>query len=95
MLGTENSSDPITKHSDDELISEHVRSMGCEIVASRTEFKPEFIQDIRGGMDNGDVVDFARDSVSGLMTTSMHEQSATQENHCATKSDVFLQREKL
>ena len=44
--GTENLSDPMTKHVDSKLLGEHVQSMRCEFIAGRAELAPQVVQGI-------------------------------------------------
>ena len=66
VLGTENTSDLMTKHVDSKLLGEHVRSMGCAFVKGRAELAPQIVQGI----------DLVEDLSSGLITTSTNEQLA-------------------
>ena len=80
----------MTKHVDSKLLGEHVQSMGCEFIAGRAELAPQVVQEIGDEVEVSDVVDYIEDALGGLMTTSVSEQPATLENHCAMESEVCL-----
>ena len=84
VLGTENTSDLMTKHVDAKLLAEHCRCMGCELVAGRDELAPQVVQEIE------DIVDFVEDVPSGLMTASASREPTTDKNHCAPESELCL-----
>ena len=57
--------------------------MGCEFVTGRAELAPQVVQEVGNKIESEDVIEYVEDALSGLMTTSMIEQSATRANHCA------------
>ena len=77
VLGVENRSDLMTKHVDGKLLGEHVGNMGCEFTAGRAELAPQVVQAVGTQIEGEDDVDYVADALSGLMTTSMGEQSTT------------------
>ena len=46
VLGTEKSSDLMTKYVDSKLLGEHVRCMGCEFAAGRAKLAPQIVQEV-------------------------------------------------
>ena len=44
VLGTENPSDLMTKHTDAKVLEGHVKSMGCEFAAGRAELAPQAVR---------------------------------------------------
>ena len=80
----------MTKHVDSKLLGEHTQSMGCEFVSGRAEMAPQVVQGVGDDTEVEDVVDCIDDELSGLMTTSTMERSATPENHCAIETEMCL-----
>ena len=64
--------------------------MGCDFGTSRAELAPQVVQEVGDKIKIEDVIDYVEDALSGLMATSMIEQSATRENHCAMVTEVCL-----
>ena len=58
--------------------------MGCEFITGRAELVPQVVQAFGVEIESEDVVSYVDDTLSGLMTTSMGEQSTTKRKHCAT-----------
>jgi hypothetical protein len=90
VLGIENPSDLMTKHVDSKLLGEHTQSMGCEFVGGRAELALQVVQGVGDDTGAEDVVECIDDELSGLMTTSTMERSATSENHCAIETEMCL-----
>ena len=96
VLGTENPSDLMTKHVDGKLLGEHIRNMGCDFVAGRAELAPQVVQAVGDELREEDSADCVEDTLIGLMTNSVGEQSTTQgENHCAMETELCLVCEEL
>ena len=51
--------------------------MGCDFVSRRADLAPQVVQEVGDKIETEDVVDHIEDELSGLMTTSTTEQSAT------------------
>ena len=77
MLGTENPSHQMAKYVDSKLLGEHVRNMGCEFITGRAELAPQVVQEVGVEIESEDVADFVDDTLRGLITTSMCEQSTS------------------
>ena len=78
----------MTKHADGKLRGEHIRNMGCVFVAGRAELAPQVVQAVGHEFRDEDSADCVEDTLIGLMTNSMGEQSTTQgENHCAMERE--------
>ena len=70
--------------------------MGCDFVAGRAELAPQVVQTIGDEPEDEDNADCVDDTLIGLMTNSMGEQSTTRgENHCAMETEVCLVCEEL
>ena len=95
VLVTENPSDLMTEHVDSKLLGEHVRDMGCEFLTGWAELTPQVVKAFGVEIESEDDVNYVDDTLSGLMTTSMGEQSTTQKHHCAMESEACLCLEEL
>ena len=67
----------MTKHVDSKLLGTHTQSMGCEFVSGRAELVPQVVQGVGDDTETEGVVECIDDELSGPMTTSTMERSAT------------------